>query len=132
MERGRTVITIVCITFILLTLAGRVVDHFLQPSPVEIARAYCLKDGIPVESLILVGYRVSWNYPLEGWGGPDRGPPRCRTPLDSFRNQPNERERRATVEFHAKGANLWKVEVHLRQTGLFFHSWQAVGMMMSR
>jgi hypothetical protein len=121
MERGRTIITIVCITVILLTFVGQVINHFFQPSPVEIARDYCLKEGFPAESLILVGYRVD----------PDRGY-RRRTPLDSIRNQPSdERERMATVEFHAKGADLQQVEVLLRQTGLLFHSWKAVGISIS-
>jgi hypothetical protein len=81
-----------------LLLVVSLVVSFLQPSPVDAARSHCSEKGLPVENLVLLGYRGSGKL---------------------FCQQ-------ETVEFQVKGANPEKkIVVELRQP-VYFLPWQVV------
>jgi hypothetical protein len=83
---------------ICLLLATSVALSFLQPSHVDVARSHCSEKGVPVENLVLLGYRGSGAL----WA------------------------KRDIVEFQVKGTNpAKKVLVELRQPVRFL-PWQVV------
>jgi hypothetical protein len=81
-----------------LVLTTSVALSFLQPSPVDVARSHCSENGVPVENLVLLGYRGSGAL----WA------------------------KRETVEFQVRGTNpAKKVVVELHQPVCFL-PWQVV------